>query len=168
MKKFEINKATTWNADRRKKSGVADGAEGAAKGQNAPAPAAQPAPPPPPEDGGGMLARLLAKKVSENTPGASSSGLSLSSNLSSSHGTLSGSDDFFSAFKNALSCDKPFNALDAPPPEPESWTAPVGPGPSDDAMGDPKDEAKKRSRKTKGEGEKDPSPPKKKGRPGLR
>merc|ERR1719399_270218 len=131
VKKFEIKKAMTWQGDKRKKSFGEE--KGGDKSEDTPQPVA---PPPPPEDGGGMLARLLGRSKSSDTPSAASSGFSssfgISSDLSSSHGALGGSDDIFMAFKNSLAGDTPFNALDEKPPDPEPWTTAAG----DEDMGD--------------------------------
>eukprot|EP00746_Dinoflagellata_sp_MGD_P162675 gnl/MRDRNA2_/MRDRNA2_90336_c0_seq1.p1 gnl/MRDRNA2_/MRDRNA2_90336_c0~~gnl/MRDRNA2_/MRDRNA2_90336_c0_seq1.p1 ORF type:complete len:1412 (-),score=403.96 gnl/MRDRNA2_/MRDRNA2_90336_c0_seq1:195-4430(-) len=157
VKKFEVKKAATWTSDKRKKTVSGDGSGEPEQDENVPPPVA--APPPPPEDGGGMLARLLGKSKS----GGSGGSLSFSSDFSSSHGALGGSDDVFMAFKNSITGDKPFNALDEPLPNPESWTTATT---ADDLMDDSKDEPKKRGRKPKGggDGDGDASPPKKKGK----
>jgi hypothetical protein len=158
VKKFEVKKAATWNSDRRKKTVAADGAGETEQDENVPP--ADPKPAPPPEDGGGMLARLLNR--SKPSAPTETSSLNLTSSFSSSaHGALGGSDDVFMAFKSAISGDKPFNALDEPLPDPEPWTTTV----SDDAMGDSKEEPKKRGRKPKGpDVDENASPPKKKGK----
>jgi len=163
VKKFEVKKAATWNSDKRKKTVAADGSGEAEQDENVPPPVATP--PPPPEDGGGMLARLLGKKSSASTGASTTGSLSFSSDLSTSHGALGGSDDVFMAFKSAISdaSDKPFNALDEPLPNPESatWTTTS----ADDLMAESKDEPKKRGRKPKaGDGDENASPPKKKGK----
>jgi DNA topoisomerase-2 len=164
VKKFEIKKAMTWQGDKRKKSfgEEKEGSESVSDlVKNAPQPAA---PPPPPEDGGGMLARLLSRsKPSDSASASSGVGSSFGGIGSSSfsHGALGGSDDIFMAFKNTLTSDKPFNALDDPDPDPESLTRPA----NDEAMGELKEESKKRGKKAKppdGAAEPDTSPPKKK------